>query len=103
MSGVPPFGKARAALDELGGDVERGGNAVLDQHRQREVGEVGGAVVEGDRDRGLARGGRVSEAREPVGQRHDTAGGAELGDLVGEQFQRQVDVDRRCAVRRGGR
>ena len=43
-TGSPPV------VDELGGDVERGGQPVTIERRHDDVGEVGGAVVEGEHD-----------------------------------------------------
>ena len=85
------------AFDEVGGDVERDRHPVLDQHRQRDLGEVGGAVVEGDRHHRLPRRVRVGEASQPVGEGHDGRLGGEERHLLGEEGPGKVDLDRRPA------
>ena len=47
-SGWPSFGNGLPLLDERGREVERRRDLVLHEDRQGHVGEVGGAVVEGD-------------------------------------------------------
>ena len=64
-------GTRRAAFDEVGREVERRRDAVPHEDRQRDVDEVGGAVVEGDDDRRFWRGssaggrGQLARARLP--------------------------------------
>ena len=57
-----------ASLEEVGGDVQRHRDAVLDEHGYGDVGEVGGAVVERDRHHRLGL--SLAQRRDPIGQRH---------------------------------
>ena len=86
-------GERRATFEEVGGDVQRRGHAMLHEHGHREVGEVGGAVVERDRDDGIATRVRIGDAREAVGEGHDVRVSGEKGDLLGEGREREVDLD----------
>ena len=56
----------RPCVDEVGGQVERDREAVLDQDRQRLLDEVGGAVVEGDHHRRVVGLGRAGPGHELV-------------------------------------
>ena len=62
-------------VDELRGDVERHRYPVPFEDGERDVGEVGGAVVEGDRDEWLGHGGGGGDALEPIGEADGPVGG----------------------------
>ena len=70
--GLSAMRKGVALFQELGGDVERDRDTEPRQHWQRDVGEVGGAVVKGDRDEVVATVGLL-ESRNRVVQRDDSA------------------------------
>ena len=96
-------GKRRAFVDETGGHVDGGGHAESHEDRERSVGEVGGAVVEGHDDRVGTGGCRVclAEGVEAVVEGDDPAFG-ELRHLAGEQVDVEVDVEP-GPLPRGGR
>ena len=93
VSGVPSSGKLEVLVEEARGDVERDGHAVVDEHRQRLVGEVVGAVVEGDRDHRRSRGVGIGEAGEAVVEADHGAGSGEVRHLLGELRAGEVDLE----------
>ena len=91
-SGSAVIGKLHAPLDEVGRDVDRRRHSVRRQHRQGDVGEVGGPVIEGHGDHGISDRGRVGKPSQAVGEGHDLRLPGEERHLLLEQRRRQVDL-----------
>ena len=88
-SGAPPWAKDRPVVHERRREVQVAGMRVPHEDRQRDVDEVGRAVVERHDDAicGIA----VSESGERLLEPHHLAGGRELLHLLVEILCRQVD------------
>ena len=87
-------------VDEPGGEVQRGRHPVPLEDGNRELGEVGGAVVERDHDRrvGRALAGRGGQLRERTGERHGPSRLGDHRDLLVESRRVEVDLERGAAA-----
>ena len=96
-------GEVPPALDEVGGEVERGRHLMAHQDRQRLVDEVGSTVVEGHDDAVAARGcggcvglaARQLERGQRVVERQRGAPPGDEVDLGVEALGGQIDLVRR--------
>ena len=91
-------GEGDAALDEVGGHVERRRRLVADEHRERLVDPVGGAVVEGEHDGLVARRSPAASRSSPSSSDTSRPASASSATCSSKRAGGQVDLRRRAAA-----